>query len=355
MNSPKDDLSQLRQQKDIKRAIAQSVPAPDRTQAARRKTTILLSAYLLLLLALSVFYYLLRSGVLTFEHTGLAQHILMVQRLTGGAMAFVTLLLISRLSEIFLIGQIDDVATRYNIRRLARLLTGLTLTLIAVEALIANWTTAVVSLGLITLILGFALQTPITSFIGWIYILVRAPYRIGDRIRIGEVAGDVIDVGYLDTTLWEYGGTHVGADDPSGRIIKFPNSNVLSSSICNYSWPLFPYVWNQVKVSVGYQSDLKFVTQVLTDAAAAEGAKDAVDKLPLLRDLLAETHVNQSDLNERPSVSFAANDNTWIEASVRYLVMPRDASDVSTRVLERILTALNAAPERAMVPQGDGR
>ena len=91
----------------------------------------------------------------------------------------------------------------------------------------SNWYTAVVSLGLISLILGFALQTPITSFIGWIYILVRKPYRVGDRIRIGEANGDVIDVSYLDTTLWEFGGEYLSTDHPSGRIIKFPNSNVL--------------------------------------------------------------------------------------------------------------------------------
>jgi small-conductance mechanosensitive channel len=56
------------------------------------------------------------------------------------------------------------------------------------------------------LILGFALQKPITSFIGWLYLLIRKPYQVGDRIRIGEASGDVVDVGYLDTTLWEFGG-----------------------------------------------------------------------------------------------------------------------------------------------------
>ena len=46
-----------------------------------------------------------------------------------------------------------------------------------------------------------------TSFIGWIYILVRRPYRVGDRVEIGGATGDVIHVGYIDTTLWEFGGS----------------------------------------------------------------------------------------------------------------------------------------------------
>jgi len=102
------------------------------------------------------------------------------------------------------------------------------------------------------LILGLAVQTPMTSFLGWIYILVRAPYRVGDRIKIGDATGDVIDVSYLDTTLWEFGGDFLSTDHPSGRVIKFPNSKVLSSTVYNYTWPLFPYVWNEVKFSIAY-------------------------------------------------------------------------------------------------------
>ena len=73
--------------------------------------------------------------------------------------------------------------------------------LVVISVLFVNWYTAFLSLGLISLILGFALQTPITSLIGWVYILVRTPYRVGDRIKIGDATGDVIDVSYLDTTL----------------------------------------------------------------------------------------------------------------------------------------------------------
>jgi small-conductance mechanosensitive channel len=51
------------------------------------------------------------------------------------------------------------------------------------------------------LILGLALQSPLKSFFAWLYILIRHPYKIGDRIKIGDSTGDVIEVGYLDTRL----------------------------------------------------------------------------------------------------------------------------------------------------------
>jgi small-conductance mechanosensitive channel len=154
--------------------------------------------------------------------------------------------------------------------RIQRLIIGLALTFIAISLLFVNWYTAVVSLGLISLILGFALQTPITSFIGWIYLMVRSPYRVGDRIRIGDATGDVIDVSYLDTTLWEFGGQYLSTDHPSGRIIKFPNSEVLQSAVYNYTWALFPYVWNEIKFNISYDSDLEFVAKTMQEVADGE-------------------------------------------------------------------------------------
>src|SRR5213595_3388259 len=120
-----------------------------------------------------------------------------------------------------------------------------------------NWYTALISVGIGSVIVGLAVQTPMTSFLGWIYILIRRPYQVGDRIQIEDATGDVIDVSYFDTTLWEFGGKYLSTDHPSGRIIKFPNSKVLNQMVFNYSWPLFPYIWNEIKFNIAYNSDLE--------------------------------------------------------------------------------------------------
>jgi small-conductance mechanosensitive channel len=170
-------------------------------------------------------------------------------------------LAIAKTLDTYLISKVEDARLRntisdgYSISSLPS-----SLGFFVVSTLFANWYTAVVSLGLVSLILGFALQTPITSFIGWIYILIRTPYRLGDRIRIGDAMGDVIDVSYLDTTLWEFGGEYLSTDHPSDRIIKFPKSKVLSTAVYNYSWPLFPYIWNEIKFNIAYESDPDFVS-----------------------------------------------------------------------------------------------
>jgi small-conductance mechanosensitive channel len=105
----------------------------------------------------------------------------------------------------------------------------------------------------------------------------------------------------------------------AARLIKFPNEKVLNELIYNYSWPLFPYIWNEVNFQVAYNADLEFI---------------------------ASTH---------PRVIFRVGENTWLEAIVRYLVAPREAGRVKTRLIKKLLAALNAAPDKVMFPAGANR
>ena len=281
--------------------------------------------------------------------------ILKAQRYIAGALGVVAVLAIARGAEVYWIERLPSPVSRFNLKRILRLLIVFALVVIVMSVLFVEWYAAVVSLGLISLILGFALQTPISSFIGWIYILVRQPYRVGDRIEIGEARGDVIDVSYLDTTLWEIGGRHLSTDHPSGRTIKFPNTKVFDTPVVNYSWPLFPYVWHEVKVSLAYDSDLKFVAETMQRIAEEELGEAMIEKVKTFKDLLARTPVDHFEVRERPSVVFRVNENTWVEAIVRYLVEPRRSGPVKTALTEKILTALNAEPERVLFPKSNMR
>jgi small-conductance mechanosensitive channel len=346
------EVEQLEQQEDIKRALRQTAgakqPAPPTVKAAHK---LFIGTYLLLLIALGGIYYLLRLRFFGFA----AKYVPLIQRLTLGAMAVVLVLALAGTLNAYVIGRLDDDVTRYNLKRILRLMTGLVLAFIVLSILFANWYTAVVSFGLVSLILGFALQTPITSFIGWVYILVRAPYRVGDRIKVGEATGDVIDVSYLDTTLWEFGGQYLSTDHPSGRVIKFPNANILSEPVYNYSWPLFPYIWNEIKFQIAYQSDLEFVAQTMREVAEEELGEAMIERIRTFRELLARTPVDQLEVQEHPVVVFRVSDNTWLEAIVRYLVVPREAGRVKTRVIRKLLERLNAEPGKVMFPKGDAR
>jgi small-conductance mechanosensitive channel len=352
MEEKKAEVEELKKDEDIRRALEQT--AGNKKMTAPKvevKHKFWLGTYLLLLVSGGAIYYLLRLRFFDFA----AAYIPPLQRAMLGAMAIVLVLMIGKAVKIYLITPLTDPVARFNLKRVVNLLAGIAIFFIVLSILFANWYTAVLSLGLISLILGFALQTPITSFIGWIYILVKSPYRVGDRVRIGEATGDVIDVGYLDTTLWEFGGQYLSTDHPSGRIIKFPNSNVLNASVYNYSWALFPYIWNEVKFQIAYQSDLKFVAEVMQKAAEEEVGEAMMERVRTFRELLAQTPVDQLEVRERPAVLFRVSDNTWIEAIVRYLVEPKNAGRVKTRLIQKMLEQLNAEPEKVMFPKGDAR
>jgi small-conductance mechanosensitive channel len=351
-NELRTEVEQVKQQEDVKRALKQtSSIKPEEPPKAEAKDKLLLGTHVIVLLALAVLRY-----VLQFKFFGFAAKIIFqIQRINLSVMAVVLVLAVAKVVDVYLIGRVDSPVARYNLRRVARLVLVLLLAFIVISILFSNWYTAIVSLGLASLILGFALQTPITSFIGWIYILVRAPYRVGDRIKIDGATGDVIDVSYLDTTLWEFGGDLLSTDHPSGRVIKFPNSKILSSTVYNYTWPLFPYIWNEVKFSVAYESDLEFVAETMQRLAAEEVGERMMKHVRVFRELLAQTPVDQLEVREEPAVLFRVNANTWLDAIVRYLVHPKEAGRVKTRLIKKLLAELNKAPDRVLFPKGNAR
>lgn len=348
----KAEAERLKQRVDVKEALLQTgSPEANAVPKVKTRDRVWFSGYLLLLISLGGVSYLLslRFLGLADETTGL------LQRFVRAGIFLVLILGAAKASEVYLLGRVHDPVSRYNLRRIQKLVIGLVLLFTVVSILFVNWYTAVLSVGLISLILGFALQTPITSFIGWIYILVRAPYRVGDRIKIGDATGDVIDVSYLDTTLWEFGGDYLSTDHPTGRIIKFPNSEVLSSAVYNYTWPLFPYVWNEIKFHIAYESDLEFVATTMQTVAEKEVGQFMMEQIRVYRELLAQTPVDELQVREHPAVLFRVSDNTWIEAIVRYLVHPKEAGRVKTRLIKKLLVTLNAAPDRVLFPKSNAR
>ena len=348
-----DNVEQLKEQEEVKTALKQTpgiketIPPPQ----PEMRDKLWFVTYIVILLGLLAFYYLLGSSFIATE----ARYIPNIRNFLLGAISVVIMLAVSKSIRVYLINQIDNKPARYNLTRVLHLVTFLALVIIGLTVVSANWYTALVSLGVLSLILGFALQTPITSLIGWVYLLIRQPYRVGDRIEIGNARGDVIDVNYLDTTLWEFGGPYLSTQHPSGRIIKFPNSLVLNETVYNYSWPLFPYVWNEIKFNIAYDSDLEFVAKTMEEVVEEELGEKMMDLVGVYRELLRQTPVDELQIQERPVVHFRPSDNTWLEAIVRYLVHPKESGRVKTQIITKLLERLNAEPQRVLFPKSNLR
>lgn len=195
------------------------------------------------------------------------------------------------------------------------------------------------SLGTLTLFFGiagagiaFALQEVIVSIAGWIAILFTDIYKSGDRVLMGGIKGDVIDIGVLRTTIMEIGGW-VEGDLYNGRIVRVANSFVFKEPVFNYSAD-FPFLWDEIKVPIQFGSDYTLARKILYDVAQ-EVVGDYSDEAEehwkiMVRKFLIE------DASTHPMVSIIANDN-WVEFTLRYVVDYKKRVGVKDQLFTKIL------------------
>ena len=116
-------------------------------------------------------------------------------------------------------------------------------------------------LGLFAAGLAVVLRDPLVNLVGWLFILWRQPFRMGDRIQTGKHAGDVIDISVFQFTLMEIG-NWVETDQSTGRIIHLPNGWVFRDAIANYSQG-FKYIWHEIPVLITFESDWEKAKAIL--------------------------------------------------------------------------------------------
>jgi small-conductance mechanosensitive channel len=165
----------------------------------------------------------------------------------------------------------------------------------------------------------------------------------------------VVEIGYLDTTLWEFHGDYLSNDVPSGRLIRFPNTLVLQAEVYNYSWRKFPFIWNEIPFHIAYESDLDYVESTIKQVATKELGQDMASTIEQFKQLVKKTPVDELEIKEYPFVVFRVNANTWIEVSLTYLVHPKKASATRSQLIKSIVRELLKEPDRVMFPKGNSR
>ncbi|GAB6877739.1 hypothetical protein JCM17823_00130 [Halorubrum gandharaense] len=241
----------------------------------------------------------------------------------------------------------------HNTRNLLRLGFGFVGIVATLAVLTENWLGLLLSLGVVGFAITFALQQPLLSLIAWVYITVKQPYGVGDRVQIGDSKGDVIEVDFLVTTLWEINGELVSSNQPSGRVVTVPNSVVLSSNVVNFAGGGSAAVWNEVAVQVAFETDLEFARGVMQEEAADLLGKEMADSIADYREALAETPV-ELEVYDHPTVNVSQGES-WMELRLRYLTHPRRGQRVKNQLYERILDRFNENPDRVAFPVSRNR
>ncbi|AUV82015.1 mechanosensitive ion channel protein MscS [Salinigranum rubrum] len=239
----------------------------------------------------------------------------------------------------------------HDVRNVLRLLLGGTALISVLGVITEQWVGVLLSLGVVGFAITFALQQPLLSLLGWVYIMLKRPYAVGDRVKIGDSKGDVIEVDFLVTTLWEVNGDLVSTHQPSGRVVTVPNSVVLSSQVVNYT-TLVDHVWNELSIQVAFETDLRFARQTMIDVADDYLGDAMAREIADYRERLSETAV-ELEVQDGPTVNVVQTES-WVELRLRYLVHPRGARTRNV-LYERILERFNAAPERVKFPVSRNR
>lgn len=124
-------------------------------------------------------------------------------------------------------------------------------------------------IGLFSAGLAIVMKDVILNIAGWMYIKLKSPLRVGDRIEIDGIAGDVIDIQVFSFVLMEIR-NWIDADQSTGRIVYIPNVTIFNEALLNYSKGI-PYIWNEIPISVPFESNWKKAKVLLKEIATRHG------------------------------------------------------------------------------------
>ena len=196
-------------------------------------------------------------------------------------------------------------------------------------------------LGLLTAGLAIALKDLLVNLAGWLFIVWRRPFEVGDRIQVGEHAGDVIDLRIFQFTLMEIG-KWVHADQNTGRIIHVPNGTVFTMPVLNYSRGWFDYIWNEIPILVTFESNWERAKEHL-DRIAASRAEHLSDAARKKMDAASEKYMIITP-NLDPVV-YTSVEESGVLLTIRYLCEPHRRRESTQQMWEDILRVFRQADD----------
>ena len=194
-----------------------------------------------------------------------------------------------------------------------------------------------VALGVAGAGIAFSMQEIIVSFAGWLAIIFGGFYKSGDRVQLGGIKGDVMDIGVLRTTIMETG-QWVDGDLYNGRIVLVANSFVFKEAVFNYSGQ-FPFLWDEIKIPIKYGSNYQMAKEILLQV----GNEVAGDLSTGSRQdwTLLQAHYRLEDACTEPMVSLIATD-AYVELTLRYIVEYKKRRTTKSELFTQILQKIEA-------------
>ncbi len=194
-------------------------------------------------------------------------------------------------------------------------------------------------LGLLSAGLAVALSDLLINIAGWIFIISKRPFTVGDRIEVDGSAGDVIDISLFQFSMLEIG-NWVDADQSTGRIIHAPNRFAFNKLLANYTQS-FGFIWNEAHVLITFESDWKKMKRILLEISDehVDTLSDRAQKS--VRESASRYMIFYRNLTP---VVYTSVKDSGVQLTLRYLCEPRKRRGVETRVWEAVLEAIQGEP-----------
>jgi len=233
---------------------------------------------------------------------------------------------------------IPDTDMRYRSRKVVTF-AGYLMALLMIAAIFSQQLgTLTVAFGVAGAGIAFALQEVIASIAGWVAISLGQFFRVGDRILLGGIRGDVIDIGVFRTTLMETG-DWVKGDLYNGRIVRIANSFVFKEPVFNYSAD-FPFLWDEFTIAIRHGSDHHLAREILTRVLQAEVGEYTAFAKESWEQMVRKYRIEEAQVE--PMITMVASEN-WLEFTARYVVNYRRRRITKDRISTRLLDELAAA------------
>ena len=230
-----------------------------------------------------------------------------------------------------LVRQLSDDTTRYRARKIAGLASYLLAAAVLMTVFESELGGLTVAFGVAGAGIAFALQEVIASVAGWLGITFAGFYKVGDRVMLGGIRGDVIDIGVLRTTVFELG-NWVDGDLYNGRVVRIANSFVFKEPVFNYSAE-FPFLWDELTVPIRHGSDreqARAIMQEVAEELTGDYAREVGDTWErLARDYVIE----HAQLEPLVTMTF---DENWMLYRLRYVVAFKKRRTTKDALFERI-------------------
>lgn len=209
---------------------------------------------------------------------------------------------------------LKDQKTRYLVRKSFSILYIALFVILTGRIWIQNPETLVVAYGLIGAGVALALRDVFSNLAGGMNLFLSQPYKVGHRVEINGVHGDVIDIGVFYTRLLELRGW-INGDQATGRTVLIPNGATLGGNIINYTQDN-SFIWDEIEVPVKYGTDIVKASELM-EQAAKEETSDIMEKADKeLKKISRKYYLSAKETQPRVFIDLTDN---WVSLNLRYI------------------------------------